>query len=462
MRGTVVVAVLACAGCDRVFGIAELPTPGTVTGTHVARWPRNDATGRPEVHETAYAPNEIEIRMRGDDEDLVIEFGADGTFSFPVPDVDATYRLIVRTRNSELEYQLAARTLHLVERLGSRPDRISPAAGTRVDLLLPNRPIADIEYLSSTGVWIGADVRPGVPISIDWTPYGAILEENKNDDLYYTALMRTDVSPNEHFRTTNVARIPNVPMVQGATTQLNAMVETVPLDRCVEIHAQRKAELDRLIALTPGDYTNTSLITYAAPGPEPLAATLTVVLQVNNDVIDDVVGVQRVFGNPFVGSTLFQQMTINRGRPVADIGTLTTSTVVTVPIDDGPCPVARFDAAVVALPTGIALDGRQLTGDSTVTIDRESVLTWQLTSSGEAEFFVLRVYEVGASIEFRRSVVTAGRSVKLDPTWFESQHRYVLYIEARLGIPNAAIGDFRDVASLWARGLAHTPILTVR
>jgi hypothetical protein len=47
---------------------------------------------------------------------------------------------------------------------------------------------------------------------------------------------------------------------------------------------------------------------------------------------------------------------------------------------------ARLDAAVVAVPTSVALDGRQLTGDSTVAIDRESVLSWQLTSSGEAEF----------------------------------------------------------------------------
>jgi len=126
--------IIVLAGCDRVFGINEVPTPGAVTGSYVFRFPQNDATGATMIRESAPAPGQVSATVRLGDQRVDVAFAADGTFSVPIEDVEKPYWVTFRTPWNEVEYQLTVPTLDIVDRISGRPDRILPLPNTQLQL----------------------------------------------------------------------------------------------------------------------------------------------------------------------------------------------------------------------------------------------------------------------------------------------------------------------------------------
>jgi len=418
-------------------------------------------------------PSEVSATVRRNGTVADVTFDGSGAFSFPVADVDEPYAITFHTDWRDYEYQLAAPRLTVVDRLAGRPDRTIAAPGTRVTLALANRPdstAVGIETVASTGIWSTFGIPSAAAIELDWTAAFGLLEMTQHDALYYIGTQL--VNPRgtlEYYQTAYSAHLADVSLAQGTTTALSTTVSPVTPDLCVTVDVERQRESERIAALVPNETNHSTTVwMYATAAPDfMMVSAVGLAVAVQYPPISDLADETIAFANPIADATPYATFTVARQRNF-DQGAIATVTSIAVPIEDTRCGSSArlaLRADVVAIPTGIALDGRELTADGPVTInpDHDALLSWQLTSTGDAELFVVYIYEVSPTgLGFRRVIFTAERSARLDPSWLVPQHQYLFVVQARLGLPAFANGDVSATGPIWANASAHTPIITAR
>lgn len=463
MRGALVLLLLA--GCRQVFGLdspqlADAPADSLsrVTGSLALQYLVSDSLGAPQVMEQQFDPNVVMIHVTQDGTTTPVDLGADGSFAFDR--TSSQYSIEVRTPVRVTTYQLAADHLDLVERLLSRLDTIAPSNGTQVKIQFSNRPSSVAEYVGSTGVYSAA---PMTSIVVDWTNQGwlglpGLLDASKHDRIYYVGYKAQDATT---FLISHAASA-EITTAPGATTNVSLDVSAVPPTKCIKYTAQAGTETARLLGvLRPGYGTPIlDVLVRATPAFEMLGG-LSVVSDATGATPMDVTKTVN-YGNPFpMGTDAIMNVLVPR--------TLGNSTV-----NDGSflwvvagadcSTTTMLSAASVALPTSFRLEGLELTDDTTYALPAAASveLGWSATPEAE-DAFQVQVLDVGAAKAVAvATYVTTQMKIEIDRQLLRPGHAYAFSIAAIRGYPNAAIGDFRATAQLFAAGNTHSPVVTIQ
>lgn len=105
-----------------------------------------------------------------------------------------------------------------------------------------------------------------------------------------------------------------------------------------------------------------------------------------------------------------------------------------------------------------------------ITLERERLvpLTWSLGPGGTVDRFVIRLFEVVirndlpelAGVE-QWITLGAQRRIDIDPELFVAGKRYVITVEANLGLPGAADGDMMTIQYPYAIASFPSPMFEI-
>ena len=449
------------AACDWTLGLhrfdhpPDAPDPkddlGLVQGTYHQHWIENASTGAPIAMDRIAMPT-ASVTL-SDGSTRPVTFDAGGTFTFTTETIGQRYALDMRTPFIDTVYDLDATAPVLVERFSGRIDRALVPSGTSLRLDVMNRPGAGgKEELHTTGLWdqrLQLDAIAGI-FMVDWTTLDGIggpmglLDANKHDALYYTHYSTTTYNVLDAF-----ARTDTVTIAGGTTTIASVNSSPLATNLCTKLAAQTTSEVARLVALHPTPNVLGVWGVMAAPSFE-FAPTTTFPLAYFFAPTSSDLAISPNYNNPYTGHSVVAELVV-----VTSFNNAATTTTTLVPTDS--CPTTTtIPVGVVAVPTELALGATSLfEGDGSVfTLDRTQPIpvTWTVTDTGTADFYIVKLQEILASdpnVRTRDTVtfVTMQPGVTIDPTYFVSGLTYRIEVVAMLGYPNAHDGDFTAVAT---------------
>jgi hypothetical protein len=479
------VALVLC-GCDQLLGLPDIhPTGGpiTVTGRYVARVVSNNAQHVPTVTDQPFPSIAASVRL-DDGTTPPVAWNADGTFAFTAHPNQA-YALSLVGNGLTTDYQLATPTLDLAEPVYSRFDRVAPAPGTMVAWNLPQPTSnASVEYAASTGQWSLSEVGSGSASSfmLDWTqvrtipPWGGLgsiglLDASRGDRLFLGVFEPATPS----IMTMTNYRSDDVTLISGATTSLAGATMPLPSPTCVSVNVLRVAELDRLVTAGYGSAASFqgSWAIFAMPTPD-LGTGGSSLLAFSTDGLTTDTMADVTIGNPFDGHALGMYLVVDSVRPVFAPGAMKgidfpNATFHTIRVT-APCPTSSTILGMVALPRQPTLDSAALDTDGlSVDLDRTrpAVVGWTVDDRNYDAFRVdLYELSVDASGKTKPTVTaqiwTTQPQAAVDPALLEMGKTYVITVQAELGYPGAATGDFRTVTfpAAFSELTSHTFTIT--
>lgn len=463
------------AGCDFAFGLDEVSPPSIedatrprVTGRLWERYVTNDSAGSPMVLERVYEPGSIGIGVTLDDGSTPeVAYRPDGTFEFERADAAQPYRLVLGIAGSQIEYQLDVPDLAIERFAAGRP---SPAPQVSSSLQFEYKALeAGLvgAQLASTGVFMNlTTTQYGPAVTIDWKTANVtgaarpgLLDASEGDRMYvleghYDSTTR----PGLNYGSISGASSAAITQIPARTTVLPAPVP-VTRNTCAHLVTPNATELQRITAAVPKRnyvYLGGDWYIFAVPSNE-LGTTAAVSIAYAGEVTaldsDNTIP----FYEPFPGWGLLAEAGSLAGIDTPIPGSTTPLRLYNAvrryrtlghgPIDCSQAPLAL--TSTVAIPDGIALDGKALDADDEPVVlgDGDVELTWQLASPGAADVTTASLYEIvgsadAAALVGKRSVVVTGTRAVFERSLFASGKRYIVAVTISVGRPNAASGDF--------------------
>jgi hypothetical protein len=477
VRAALVAVLLIVPGCDRIFGLTRDSQPAdaasdvdpgtdTVTGRWRLIYTTNQADGSPLVAEIPHPDGKLFMYREGDVVEIPMD--ADGSFSFK-RQPGAAYQL---RRNSELdgdvtvELQSAAPHVELASRLAGRPDRVPVTQPTT--LTFANNTLPGEHIIASTGLWTESTIVASN--MIDWrtaaSASGALglLDASQHDRLWYlNRIELADAAANPYHAFSALA--------STSITIMDGVAQAVPIapmaglvrDQCVRVAAKRAAALQRAIAAAGGtgplliDDWLVQAVPAKSNGP---TGTITLAFHGESTTTptDRTTDVQ--YHNPFLGHQVLASIGSLAQRvikhPAATIG-IALSFGERIYVDPLPCPMTTTVEPFQGYPGSVSIDGVQLgssDGADVVIAPNEPVeMSWTLLAPGPVDLSSALIYRVETSLDGVKTVLTpvtrfltTSRSVTLRAGVLSSFDYYVVRIDAIVGYPGAASGDFRTIA----------------
>lgn len=480
MRTVVSLAIaMLVAGCDFAFGLEEVSPPSIedasrprVTGRLWERYVTNDSTGSPVVVERIYEPGSIGIGVTlADGSTPDVDYRPDGTFEFVRADAAQPYRLVITVAGSHNEYQLDAPDLRIARFAAGRP---SPAPQVSSSLQFEYKAVeAGLvgAQLASTGVFMNiTTVQYGPTVTIDWKTANVtgaarpgLLDASEGDRMYVIeAHYDSTTRPGLNYGSISGASSAAITQIPGQTTVLPAPV-AVTRNACAHLVTPNATELQRITAAVPTRnyvYLGGDWYIFAVPSNE-LGTTAALPIAYAGEVTaldsDNTIP----FYEPFPGWGLLAE-----GGSLAGFDT---------PIPGSTQPLRLYNAvrryrtldhgaidctqaalpltSTVAIPDGIALDGKALDADDKPIElgDGDVEVTWQLASPGVADVMTASLYEIvgsadAAALVGKRSVVVTSPRAVFERSLFTAGKRYIVAVTITVGRPDAATGDFATLS----------------
>jgi hypothetical protein len=463
--------LLACAtllaGCDIVFSVDEVAPaaghPVQVTGALHRRVIENDPSDVPVVSGLV-PPTLVTADVAfadGTKQDLA--FGADGEFTFTSPDASEPYTITLRSPLTEvISYQLRSPSLQLVERVAGRGDRQPVPPSTLVHVTFPSdTPPGGSTYLEleSTGIWTRRFMASAtVSQPFDWGmasslggPIGML--ESGPDAMFFIELSG---STSTFFGLTRYGIQHQPGLVAGVDNAMPFdLVSTVP-DKCASITVDQQAEIKRLQALDPAG-VQVGWYVFMAPAVELLTEIGFPIALRNLGAEPSPFSETLMFENPFEGLSPFAMF------EVATLGAAPVRTAVAVPLD-GTCAQVPLPTAVVKIAHEFTVGGTQLTtAGQSVPIDRSKLVPigFTPTETGDAHYYIILIRDATSSAVLRARIVSTEPRVLVDPDLLLPARSYTIAVQVRIGLPNAANGDFETVGPFSASSIATSTTFRV-
>jgi hypothetical protein len=455
------------SGCDVIWRLdhvdsvndADLPPgdPITIHGTLQRESLRTSADFTPLV--STGVPADAMLRVAFDDGTSdTPALAADGTFTFTSPHANRPYALTITTMYSARTYELASAQLQLVERLWGREARKPVPLNTTVHVT-PSAPPAltsDVAMFT-TGIYTRKPLDPtNVGAVFPWTsvetmsgPLGLL--ENPLDVAYYVEYGATATYKRifnygvQHTAVVSGGNNNNMPFQLYSAAALPQLCTNVAIDFAAE--KQR--------VMTAAGAASTAVLWEIAAVPPT---------EVNPDVLFplayssmDVSG-SGGYVNPFDGMTPYLAAVVASDSPKS------VQTFVATPAINSCTSPTTIAADLVQIPIGISVGGDALATDGqTIAADRTKPVTVKWTAaSGAADYYVTQVVETGATKTLRATYVSTTPAISIDAALFAPGAAYYLVIEAHVGTPNAATGDFAMIGSTFAVGRRTTRVFQIQ
>lgn len=463
MRASLVVAVLACAGCDRLFGLGTIPSPapdgatsadrGAVHGQYLQLWAQNDAAGNAAEIQRPFPIDQITALATLDDGSTRTVTIADSGFSFTTPNAGDHYSLRFATPSQASTFDLAATELVLVERTTKRPDDppAPPMTILAFDLSARHSENNAKEELVTTGTWSRHQVTTNVEVDCsapDST--GAVIDMlSPHDGAFYTSTQAVGA----YVRIMYAAQARDVATIAGA----KATVPTLPIapqmvnaTSCANISIQGTAEGAREMLAAGGGTPVVGWYIGATPG---LQEALSTEFPLANGFGAGQTNV--MYGNPFglrVEAVALSYATAPAGAAssvtsIAPVGDCTATTAI-------PAGQVALASNVRVAGTPIATTGTFVTVPATGNIE----IAFDLSSDGTADYYVVHLDQiVGASTLTLEQIVTTAQRVHIPASRLLSTSTYRIRVDAALGFPHASLGDFLTMSETAAISVFQSP-----
>lgn len=482
MRRLLAAALAACGSSPQTLDAptadaAPIDAFATVTGRFRALDLRNDTDHLPFVEDRAFTT--LTGRVRNDDGSWAdIAVGADGSFSFPLPE-SRGYRLELTPDGTfPFELQLGLEHLDLVQRYGRRYERTPVPPGTTLSVSLPGAPGTGNAMIESTGIWtaLGRANGTNAGFSLDWTSAPGLLDASANDRAY-AAVLDTVGSP--AYQTLTRACSADVTMTGGAATPLTCTLAALPLERCMHIRAHFPEEYTRMLAALPMGIAYTQSYSwniYGAPSASLGPTGLLVVAGVGYTAFPPPLfdRDQTKYSVPFAGHVPVVTMTMQAYRTLLLPGTTTGPQISVLTqhfvLAAADCTTPTELLGTVALAGEPFLSGVILDHDANgFEIDRSQDLdlTWPVAANGRADYwgvnlFALTMQGTATSLALARRWTVETPHVAVDPTLLTPGTSYIVQIVAVQGSPEAAGGDLRTQIFPWATSQQWSGIFGVQ
>jgi hypothetical protein len=429
----------------------------------------DDANHTAVVAYEAHNVDEVAFAVVGDDR-ATTGFTPDGFFTFTTHDDD--YRLLVTLQGIETEYQNDVKFLELVTRQAGRRHPVSVALGTteiRFDTPAPVPALAAgaTVIVASTGVWTCTDTHQASVMYVQpWRaaqPVDSELGLLTADDRVFLYAFEPCAACSEPYRSLTRVLDASVIQVDGERAVVNEPLR-VPTERSdVAYHVARADELARVAPAFPATQTGTATwgidsVPSLALGPIGRLPLVASSVGVGNS--DGTVAVSNVFAGTTVVGWLETSFVRELAASPTAVIPLVHGTRHIVPVDAGQLAIT----GTIGIPAPPTIDGVPDGDDGSIAVgDTDPVASWQLAVDGPVDDHVLTVFEIdGASLVARRTIVTAHRHAPLSRTLFAPGHRYIVRVEARLGLPKASTGNFLKTSYPYATATTWSPAFTVR
>ena len=471
VRAALLAVLLIAPGCDRIFGLQRDGEPvdaagdGAGTDTVTGRWQliymTNNADGSPQVVSGPHPDGMLSIRNT-ENEMVGVTIAPDGTFSFKRAP-GAPYRLTQVSAidgSVPVEVQLDAPRLDLVTTLAGRPDRVPVTMPT---LLKFNPAVLGGEHIiASTGLWTESTIGNGD--TLDWSTAGTasgvrgLLDAAKHDRIWYLNRNLFADGAATPYHAFDALASTEISIVDGAQHSVTIAPTTqTTRDRCARVVAKRSQALQRAIAAAQ---TNITLqiddwILQAVPaidvGP---VGPITVAFHSEVTTTPTDVDVVVQYANPFPGHEVLGSVGALAQRPLSH-----PAAVAPIPLPFGertyvraqPCPATTTVEPFQGYPGTMSIDDVQIGASDGATLlvqpNRRPTLSWTLLAAGPVDLTYVTVYRVEAPggttvLTPLKRYITTTRSASLDTDILGPGDYFVLRLDAVVGFPAAAQGDF--------------------
>jgi hypothetical protein len=461
---------LIAFGCDKVLGLTTVhPDPDALAPTHytviyklrtVAGTPAGEA-----VTEEKYDPIAFLVRM-ADGTRPVISHPVAGTFEFDSMPQPYEIELVREQDIYTSRIQHSAPNLLLVETRIGRPGAVVPTEPTLVDFTQMATTSGAYDWqLYATGVpatielALGAYTRLGSPIDWQQKAKGAgLVDHNQHDRLYY---VEYSIDSNQFGYVSASKEIADLDMQQGSgvVNSLGTVPPTALPIRTARVVAHLPSELQRVVPTQmPGTSSpNMAVAVVSLAGDVATAATGLPLagkgFTSNSNDVDTPVQ----FGNPVVGTQSAAALRMQWSRPFLTPGAAIGFQIPEEHSQLAPPYMASGSAGETAIVgdgtvgviSNVTLSGTSLGSDLTpVTLDpiAAAEVTWDV-ASGSFDWYQVLVVELVASNLVTEgiyvdSITTVVPHATIQADLLRPGHIYAFLIQANLGTPGAAQGDF--------------------
>ena len=450
-----VAVLVACAGCDALFGIDAIAFPadsppatgdlGMVHGQYLQLWAELDGAGNVAEVQAELPANQLVVTATLDDgtpRDVTID---DAGFMFTTPKPNDHYTLRFETPTQARTFDLSAATLVLVDRTSKRPTDGAAPPNTVLALNLSTRHQENSakEELVTTGTWSRHQIQAADPVQIDCSlpdPNGARVDMlSPHDGAFYTSTQ----SAGSYVRVMFAAPVHDVMTIAGA----KALVPTLPIapasvsaTSCTNITIHSAAETARELLATGGGTSLAGWFINADPG---LQQALFTWFPLANGLGDSATTV--MYGNPFglpridAMATTFVQ---NAAGAMSSVEAITPAGDCTQ-LTDIPSGQIALASNVRVGTTPLSTTGVLVTVPKTGKVD----VAFDVSSDGDANYFVVHLDQaVGASFTPLEDFITFAHVVHVPASRFLTTNSYRIRVDGLLGFPNAPQGDFVTAA----------------
>ena len=456
-------AILALAGCDRVFGLHEQDAPGAnaVLGTYELRRLVDAPDGASLVLHQIPPASRLTFAATLDDGSTA-DVGYDdatGTIAFELAQPGQAYRLQRSLDGVAVEYQLAAPTIHLADAIVGRDDAISVTVPTPVTFdtgtQLPGHYV-----MVTTGMLGQLDLGTiPAPFTVDWNatlPGGgrlSLLDGGKGDVVYVVRF--TDSTSTPVYAAVTSALRASPTLVNGSPPTVTGVLTTAP-PICATITAHNASEDARLLAQVPDTYDAYAgdVRAFALPAPEVgVVGPLQLSAALETTPVD--LRTTQTFIDPFAGTTPVASLGVERDREVSIAGAASVRVPVGIryfaPLTrSGDCTanqaIASGTLGYAKFPT---LAGQLLDHDATVAVPSgDAVVTWPTDLPVDVTAMSLNEVEVKngtTTITHLSTYVTTGNQLTIRAGSLSSGHSYIFRFDTSIGLVDAKDGDFRVV-----------------
>ncbi len=447
MRRLALIALLA--GCDDLIGVhdfAQVDAGAPVTVHVTRRLVTNDSNFAPTFALQPITPTQVAF---ADGSPATLTVLADGGVSFPAPP-GARYRVAFTESGEPVVAEDDDRDLRLGFVDFGRDDRVVAPAGTNLKFMLGPDYTGGFTQVMSTGLWTtGTDSHDSGDFDFDWLGTASIsgplglLSADAFDQLFFA-----------HYSLTgNTALIDqvlatSVTMIGGDETLVAGAPSAVPTTSCTSASIPFVADLASLQSVFPGT-TVVGAWRLSAMSPEIEHHDSEFLGQGQSTTTDFIADLH--YSNVFPGTTaVLEESAIDETQLTGPGGThyvgLYLQRYDPVGAD---CPATTTPTRTVAIPGIPILAGSELYGDMDLALDRTQPvkIEWPTAVSGPRDRS--RV-EIGRTTNGARVRVMAFETdlleISVDPSLFEADGYYDIFVVNGVGFPGAAAGDFETVA----------------
>jgi hypothetical protein len=509
-------AAIGAAGCDRVFGLDRRMTDGgfdaapTFTVTGRTGFYLSDVTsdGSPQPFADQLVPPNAHVVL-DDDREVPITVDADSTWSFPTEHAGQLFRFAFETQFTTAPQEIDEALASIVDTpdLFGRLNRVAPAAGTQLAVTTTLAATStSVIYIASTGLrtFSGRPNGNAASFTLPWmSPYTGsssgslgLLDATRGDRVWVlenTAAVVPVGTPNPNAYEITTAGSAAITMTNGMSTPVSVTMKGAAAlgltPRCATIAANRGTELARIqpqIANSNGAPIVAYWHVQSTPFPDqtPVGGLpLAFAIDSASAPVSDSHAV--TWFDPFSNEGEIAVVVTYLGHTFQLPGTTAqteySGTVQYLPIDAPACPTGPTVsfAATVAMPSPATLGGVAVVTDNqqiSIARDARVPLTFKPSAAGTADDYVVSLYEIYATpavgvsppltantTEFRlqKTFIVNQPEVDLDPSELIVGKAYAVVMEARVGYPNAATGDYKTIAYPFAVGIQWSPIFHV-